>query len=77
MSMSESTPRRNGYCESGFAGKSVHADATDCWRAAIDNASLRDLVLANVDAAGKEKHQRGACSELSDIVSDLIACRPG
>lgn len=77
MSMSESTPRRNGYCESGFASKSVHADAIDCWHTAIDDAGLRDLVLANVGAVGKEQHQRGACRDLPVIASDLIACRAG
>ncbi len=35
--MSGSMPRRNGYCESGFAGKSVHADTIDCWHTAIES----------------------------------------
>lgn len=77
MPMSKTASYPNGYCESAFAGKSVHADATDCWRAAIDDAGLRDLALANVGAAGKEKHPRGAHRNLSVIASDLIACRAG
>jgi len=38
MPMSKIALWHNGHCESGFAGKRVHADAIDCWRVAIDDA---------------------------------------
>jgi len=45
--MSKTALWHNGYCESGFAGKRVHADAIDCWRVAIDDAGPAGQVAGN------------------------------
>ena len=60
MPMSKTASCRNGYCESGFADKRIHADAVDFWHVAISDAGLPDRLLANADTTRKEKHQRGA-----------------
>jgi hypothetical protein len=39
MPISKTASWRNGYCESGFAGKRVHADAIDFWRVASVTAA--------------------------------------
>jgi hypothetical protein len=60
MPMCKTASCRNGYCESGFADKRIHADAVDFWRVTISDVGLSDRLLANADATRKEKHQRGA-----------------
>ena len=38
--MSKTASCRNGYCESGFADKRIHADAVDFWHVAISDDGL-------------------------------------
>jgi hypothetical protein len=40
MPMSKTASCRNGYCESGFADKRIHADAVDFWHVAISDDGL-------------------------------------
>ena len=47
--MSKTASWHNGYCESGFVGKRVHADAVDCWRVAIDDPGPAGQVAGKCD----------------------------
>lgn len=75
--MSKTASWHNGYCESGFAGKRVHADAIDCWRIAIDDAGacrtgcwqmLTRLAKSSISAVH---------ADLAVTTSCLTACRAG
>lgn len=55
--MSKTASCRNGYCESGFADKRIHADTVDFWHVAISDDGVPDRLLANA-ADGRRKGLR-------------------
>ena len=72
--MSKTALWHNGYCESGFGGKRVHAMPSIAGVSPSTMPGLPDRLLANADTAGKEQHQRGACRSRSHhVVSHRVS----